>query len=236
MNESSVYDYLAKLNIEGGRGTWLANRPKIIYVFKRTRKYLKPGMHVCEIGFGEGYLLLLLRSLRLNLKITGIDISEYLIEKLSRLKTLGIDLIRHDISRPINEDIVQRFDVVFALDVLEHIEALDKAIENIYKLLKPNGFLVATVPWKENIVDNMVMCPFCGHVFHRVGHIHSFHSMSDVTRMLGKFFKIIEYDFVFLGFEERFKAFLKKTIFRRRFYMNGLPNFQTTLFFVAQRL
>ena len=208
----------------------MGNRLKILYVFKRARKYLKPGMHVCEIGFGEGYLLLLLRSSGLNLKIIGIDISEYLTTKLSRFKGYGIDLIKHDISKPINEDLVQRFDVVFALDMLEHVEALDKAIENIYKLLKPNGFLIATVPWKENIVDNMVMRSFCRHVFHRVGHIHPFHSMSDVTRMLGKIFKIIEYDFIFLGFEERFKAFLKKTIFRRRFYRNVPPIFRPHYF------
>ena len=92
-------------------------------------KYLKPRMHICEISIGEGYLLLLLRSSRLNLKISGIDISEYLIHKLTSLKDLGINLLKHDISKPINENMNCRFDVVFALDVLEHVEALEEAIE-----------------------------------------------------------------------------------------------------------
>lgn len=231
-----VYDFQGKQQIEGGGETWLGNRYKVLYVFKRTKKYLKPKMHVCEIGFGEGYLLLLLKSSGLNLKIVGIDISEYLVMKLSRFKSYGIDLIKHDISKPVNEDLVQRFDIVFALDVLEHIKDLDKAIENIHKLLKPYGFLIATVPWKENLADKIVICPFCHHVFHVWGHYHSFHSMDDVHRMLGKHFKIIEYDFPSLTLEENLKTLLKKTIFRRKYYKDGLPNFQTTLFFVAQKI
>jgi 2-polyprenyl-3-methyl-5-hydroxy-6-metoxy-1,4-benzoquinol methylase len=231
-SSEKVYDYLARLQIEGCGKTWLGNRRKILYVFRRAMKYLKPGMHVCEIGIGEGYLLLLLRSSRLDLKITGVDISEYLIRRLAFLKGLGINLLKHDISKPITGDMLQSFDIIFALDVLEHIEALEKAIENINRLLKPGGVLIATVPWKENLADNMVMCPVCYHVFHRWGHYHSFHSLSDVAKMLGKSFKVIEYDFVFLSFE----ALLKRTIFRKKFYRDGLPNFQATLFFVAQKI
>jgi len=241
MNENlswnKVYDFQAKQQIEDGGKVWLGNRYKILWVFKRAKKYLKPGMHVCEIGFGEGYLLLLLRSSGLNLKIVGIDVSEYLVMKLSRFKVYGIDLIKHDISKPVNEDLAQRFDVIFALDVLEHVKDLDRAIENIHKLLKPYGFLIATVPWKENLTDNMVMCPFCHRIFHRWGHYHSFHSLDDVYKMLGKYFKVIVYDF-FLSttLEEKFKTLLKKTIFRRKYYKDGFPNFQATLFFVAKKI
>jgi hypothetical protein len=50
-------DYLARLNIEGGRKIWQGNHPKIEYVFNKSKKYLKPGMSACEIGIGDGYLL-----------------------------------------------------------------------------------------------------------------------------------------------------------------------------------
>jgi hypothetical protein len=36
--------------------------------------------------------------------------------------------------------------------------------------------------------------------------------------------------------EENLKNTLKKTIFRRKYYKDGLPNFQATLFFVAQKI
>jgi hypothetical protein len=60
--------------------------------------------------------------------------------------------------------------------------------------------------------------------------------MDDVHRMLGKYFKVIEYDFPSLTLEENLKTLLKKTIFRRKYYKDGLPNFQATLFFVAQKI
>lgn len=53
--------------------------------------------------------------------------------------------------------------------------------------------------------------------------------------MLGTSFKIIEYDFVCLSLEEKIKDVLKRTIFRRKFYKNGLLNFKTTSLFVARK-
>jgi hypothetical protein len=56
-DDGMIEDYLAKLNIEGGRKAWLANHPKIEYVFAKSKKYLKPKMSVCEIGIGDGHLI-----------------------------------------------------------------------------------------------------------------------------------------------------------------------------------
>jgi organic radical activating enzyme len=52
-----VYDFQAKQQIEDGGKVWVGNRYKILYVFKRAKKYLKPGMHVCDIFFCDGYFL-----------------------------------------------------------------------------------------------------------------------------------------------------------------------------------
>lgn len=38
------------------------------------------------------------------------------------------------------------FDFIFAIEVLEHIEDDISAMKEIYRILKPNGFLIATVP------------------------------------------------------------------------------------------
>jgi SAM-dependent methyltransferase len=231
-----VEDYHARLNIEGGRRVWLGNHPKIEYVFRQSKKYLKPGMSACEIGIGDGHLLRLLS--RYGLSVTGIDISGYLVQKLEEMfrdEGLEIRLWQHDISKPL-DNLKDSFDGIFAFDVLEHIESLDKAVENIAKLLKPEGFLVATLPWKENLDDNMVICPRCNHKFHRVGHFHSFHSQSDIAEMLGESFRIINFGFIPPEeLEGRGIDFLKKTVFRARYYKDGLPDFQTTCFFIAQR-
>ena len=104
-------DYLARLNIEGGRKIWQGNHPKIEYVFNKSKKYLKRGMSACEIGIGDGYLL---RQFdRFGLKSTGIDISGYSVKKLNTIfesEGLEINLLQHDISEPI--DYEKAFDIV----------------------------------------------------------------------------------------------------------------------------
>jgi len=214
-------DYLAMLNLEGKRNVWLKNHSKIEYVFTKSKEYLKPGMRVCEIGIGDGHLLRLLTSA--NLSATGIDSSNYLIKKLGTIFTdekLEIDLLEHDISKPI--DLENAFDAVFCLDVLEHVEKIEKAIENTKQILKNGGILVATLPWKEILDNNMVMCPKCNHKFHKVGHFHSFQCYDNIIQMLGDDYHILAFGFVKpIGLKYTSIDILKKTIFRRKFH--GAP-------------
>ena len=229
-----IDDYVARLNIEGGRKVWLRNHPKIEYVFLQSRKYLKPGAPVGEIGIGDGYLLRLLD--RAGLKAVGIDILDYLITKLGVIfkdEGLEIGLLQQDISKP--TDLEGAFEAIFCLDILEHVEHLGEAIKNIKKILKPGGVLIATLPWKENLDNSMVVCPKCHHRFHRVGHFHSFHSYGDIRQMLGDNFSIISFGFIpARGFQNRVIALLKKTLLRKNYYRDGLPDFQTTCFWVAR--
>jgi SAM-dependent methyltransferase len=227
-------DYIAKLNIEGERNVWLGNRPKIKYIFAKSKKYLKSKMSVCEIGIGDGHLLRLLN--RFGLKSTGIDISTYLVKKLGEIfedEGIEVNFLQHDFSEPICYEAA--FDAVFCLDVLEHIENVDGAIRNIKKMLKSGGILVATMPWKENLDNNRVICPKCHHKFHRIGHYHSFNSYRDIVRILGNNFHILTFGFIpSKELEGIVIELFKKTLFRRKYYKDGLPNFLTTCFFVAR--
>ena len=234
MKGEMVDDYVARLNIEGERKVWLGNHPKIKYVFTQSKKYLKSGMLVGEIGIGDGYLLRLLSHA--GLKVTGIDTLDYLITKLGSIfkdEGLEIGLLQQDISKSV--DLKDNFEVVFCLDILEHVEHLGEAIKNIKKILKPGGVLIATLPWKENMDNNMVACPKCYHRFHRIGHFHSFHSCGDIRQMLGDNFSIISFGFIpARGYQNLVIALLKKTLLRINYYQDGLPDFQTTCFWVAR--
>jgi len=227
-------DYLARLNLEGERKTWLKNQPKIEHVFTQSKKYIKPGMSACEIGLGNGHLLRLLYNY--GLKTTGIDISKYIVDILGTTFThegIAINLLIYDLSKPFI--LSKKFDAVFCLDVIEHVSDLENAIKNIKQILRPGGILVATLPWKENIDVNMVVCPECHHKFHRIGHHHSFHSIQDITNILGQFFQIITFRFVPpKGLENVGISVLQKTIFRKKYYKGGLPNFPNTCFFIAR--
>ncbi len=49
-----------------------------------------------------------------------------------------------------NTRINDRYDFISCVSVLEHVEAYDKAITNMFKLLQPNGHLLLTFPYNEN--------------------------------------------------------------------------------------
>jgi hypothetical protein len=102
-------------------------------------------------------------------------------------------------------------------------------------MLKSGGILVATLPWKENLDNNMAICPKCHHKFHRIGHFHSFDSYNDVVQILGSNFQILTFDFILSKELEGIVIELfKKTVFRRKYYKDGFPSFLTTCFFVAR--
>jgi len=187
----SLDDYLATLNMEGKRPVWKENESKIEGVYRRTRRFLKTGMNVCEIGVGNGYLLKNLLSA--GFRTTGVDISACLIQSMaSSLSRFGDNL--HLIHGNIGTVGLGKglFDIVFALDVLEHLPdtALASAIGTISDSLRVGGFLVATFPLNEKMAEGMTKCPECGHVFHYVGHHQVFRSVRQFGETLGSSFHI----------------------------------------------
>ena len=68
------------------------------------------------------------------------------------------------------------FDIVFCSEVLEHLDdkQIGPATQEIARVLKAGGLMVGTVPFREDLNENMVVCPCCGEYFHRWGHHQSF--------------------------------------------------------------
>lgn len=68
------------------------------------------------------------------------------------------------------------FDVVIASEVLEHIapDVRKRVLEEVRRVLVPGGWFVGSVPYRENLAEREVICPDCGKVFHRWGHVSSF--------------------------------------------------------------
>jgi 2-polyprenyl-3-methyl-5-hydroxy-6-metoxy-1,4-benzoquinol methylase len=192
-SERSFDDNLAWLNLQGEMGVWRNNRIKLDYVLKKTRRFLKPSLSACDIGLGEGYTLE--QFYKLGMKTTGIDISKYMIDYLEKKyekSDLDIELITGDISQiEVREN---RFDIVTCFDILEHIpdENLKLAMINIKRSLVNGGLLIGTLPYKENKDVNSVVCPECGHGFHRYGHFQYFQNMEEIENMLQPGFTMID--------------------------------------------
>jgi len=77
-----------------------------------------------------------------NNEVTFTDLLKESIEKIKyeNCKTAIFDLTKK------NKLPKEYYDIIICADVLEHIEEEDKALKNIYKLLKKGGYLIFTSP------------------------------------------------------------------------------------------
>jgi SAM-dependent methyltransferase len=90
---------------------------------------------------------------------------------------------------PFDDDSME---VVVISEVLEHLgtdDILAKALEEIERVLRPGGRIMGTVPAREDLARQMVVCPDCGKQFHRWGHAHSF-NVSSMKSLLNRWFSI----------------------------------------------
>jgi 2-polyprenyl-3-methyl-5-hydroxy-6-metoxy-1,4-benzoquinol methylase len=92
------------------------------------------------------------------------ELYDFVAQQGGKIVTLDIDKeSKPDILADITNDkllieIENRFDVVIACNLLEHVENIDNAIKNILGMVKNGGFLIVTVPQKLDIhlspIDN----------------------------------------------------------------------------------
>lgn len=113
-------------------------------VFEYLIKSLPKNMFFLDIGLGGGNLCLDLA--KAGFKGEGIDISDEAIRiaKL-KLKNYNNQVFIH------NQDLftkteTEKYDLISAFEVLEHIENDTAAIKKIYSLLKKGGYLILSVP------------------------------------------------------------------------------------------
>lgn len=76
----------------------------------------------------------------------------------------------------IDKDSDRTFDVVFMVEVIEHIleEEFNETLKKIMSLLAPGGVLIVTTPNNEDLDMNMVYCPVSNMLFHRWQHVRAF--------------------------------------------------------------
>lgn len=104
------------------------------------------GEAIIDLGCGTGYYLYLLSNLPLNLKLTGFDNDKKALEeaKLLLSNNESINFVTGDMHKMPFKD--NSFDKTVASEVLEHVENDEQVLKEIYRILKPNGILVISVP------------------------------------------------------------------------------------------
>lgn len=123
-------------------------RDRIRTVIKLIKKDKK---NLLDLGLGYGFLETELTKKRRNLKLSGIDISKEAI-KLIRKKSNGTFKLGKVTKIPFKE----KFDVIVALEVLEHIRATEvfSVYREITRLIKRNGQLIISVPINEKYTNH----------------------------------------------------------------------------------
>lgn len=169
MNQDQIWDYYQNEMPEIFEGS----RSRIYYLACR----ICPAGKVLNIGVGTGIFEEIGRDKGLD--IYSLDPNPRSIETLrARLKLGTKAQVGYIQSIPFPSDF---FDAVVVSEVFEHLsdEVLKEGLAEIKHVLVRGGRVIGTVPARENLRAQIVVCPECGNRFHGRGHLQSF----DLARM-----------------------------------------------------
>jgi 2-polyprenyl-3-methyl-5-hydroxy-6-metoxy-1,4-benzoquinol methylase len=121
------------------RHPWWSARAHLV-VALLGRLGILPPANILEAGCGWGTNLAVLEAA--GYKVTGLDVSRRMLEKLDRWDR---KLIEADLSKPLPAG-SPTYDCVLALDVIEHIDDDRQAVRQLGRLVKPGGRLLLSVP------------------------------------------------------------------------------------------
>ncbi len=102
--------------------------------------YIKEGMSIFEIGSGTGELISYIQYKYPKVKTYGYDYSRVSIERSQKMASrfnLPVNFIEGDIcDMKFDND---RFDIIFGDQVIGHVDDMNKALNEIKRVLKPGG-------------------------------------------------------------------------------------------------
>jgi SAM-dependent methyltransferase len=173
-----LQDY-GRIYAELYRRHWWWRSREAILVREIERLRLPEPSRILDVGCGNG---LFLEKLSRWGSVTGIEIDRTLVSEDAPFR----DRIYHD---PLGSRVYQgmQFDLITALDVIEHIEDDRGAVSHMLDLLAPGGHLVVTVPafnllWDEHDEINR--------------HCRRYET-ADVRRLLEPFGRVLELRYLF---------------------------------------
>ena len=178
MKQEKIWEYFQGEGVDNFSGA----EHRLYSLFLYVKKYSnKSNINILNIGSGSGYFEKLCMETDWNTHT--LDIDKNANEKLTKY---GVNVHTSSIeSIPLNDNY---FDFIICSEVLEHLtdNQLKKAIPELYRVTKKDGYIIGTVPNNEKLFENITVCPSCNHKYHRWGHWQSF-TQSNIKKI---FFEI----------------------------------------------
>ncbi len=138
-DENMDQDILVELgDLVAGHPWWTA-RSRLLLCLLRSIGCQAP-CQVIEAGCGWGTNLSVLE--KAGYRVTGLDVSRNALARLDRVERT---LIEADLSKDLPPN-APEYDVVLALDVIEHIDDDRGAVRRLAQLTKPGGHVIISVP------------------------------------------------------------------------------------------
>jgi ubiquinone/menaquinone biosynthesis C-methylase UbiE len=148
--------------------------------FTRVATLVKKGDYVLDVGCGNGYGLYCLQKTGANL--FGIDVSQAAID------TAKDNLAKHRISAKLSQKELtdtgfadNYFNVVYASQVMEHVEDPEAMIKEMLRVTKEDGFILVTVPIGKQLYNDKHL------------HFFGFYELMDIFDKFGYDYKIFKH-------------------------------------------
>ncbi|OEU50021.1 MAG: hypothetical protein BA861_00205 [Desulfobacterales bacterium S3730MH5] len=181
MKQGLIWDYYQNEAPEFFAGS----SARLRYLAKRVKSRGK----VLNIGVGAGIFEEL--AIQRGLDVYSLDPDEKAIASLrQRLGMKEKAKVGFSQKIPFPDE---SFDAVVISEVIEHlsVDIIGKTMREISRVLFFGGRIIGTVPARENLKDQLVVCPHCGEHFHRWGHIQSFDA-ERINALISLYFRIEE--------------------------------------------
>lgn len=180
MQQDKIWDYFQTQHPESFDGA----RPRLRFLVNQAMKRTA-GEKVLNIGVGNG--LCEREAINLGLDIYSLDPSEKSIENLRKILNMGGKAkVGYSQEIPFENGY---FGCVIISEVIEHLtpDIMHRSLAEIRRVLMEGGYIIGTVPAREDLNESLVLCPHCGEAFHRWGHTQSF-TPSAMETILNSYF------------------------------------------------
>jgi len=138
---------------------------------------------VLDVGCGDGHLL---NEFKDRSTALGVELSR---TRAERTKKKGIEVIVADAEAlPLVNTVL---DICFAIEVLEHVPNPPRMIQELRRVLKPDGTLIIVVPNDRNWFICRLLSGDLPEAFHKWGHLHDF-SRPNKIQIISNGFRVVE--------------------------------------------